>query len=544
MKKFLLSAAVLTIGTALGAATLSPRQPDDAGKSVMLSQAKERVTRIMHSPSVRKKAISYEQPSGEWTAWQQLGTGIISITNSLSFVPELEELDGDYEGITVESRADAANAGIQQFRIKGLFEGADIVADYYAAADGLLKIRAQATGITDETGIAVNILDFASCYEAISAEEMGMTEEELDEVVELYNSYNYYIPTLGRFYIFLGFMLDGETDAIAMADMTLQLDGYSDFTPKFGDATFFSTDNPQIEISLDPGVAYIKYGFFDGLANQKAINAVMAGGDGIGTVTADGKIAIPAGDTNRLRNITAITYDADDAALEWGYATFTVVDDEEGKWKSLGETDFTCDIFEGTMFKAAPSVFKTEIQQNIDNPGLYRLVNAFGETYPMNDSADEYDSSLNHYLVIDATDPELVLINLQHTGNDWGGGHFAVVSDAAYDISTGKSPESVKNMAGKLADGVITFPVNGLLIWCPDWEVFGGESGSLYISNASGATSIAIPDDGNGSVETIVAGNDSQVRYYNLQGIEIEHPQAGTLVIMKSGDKVLKTIAE
>ena len=545
MKRILLSSVILmALGTNQLAAELYSMAKNDGKVVQNRLLSKEDVNgpnRIKHKPSKKiQKVISYDQPSGEWSEWQDFGVGSLTIENSLSFTTALENIDGVYDGIHVEQRHDIANENIRQFLLRGIINDADIIVDYYPTSDGLLKIRSQSLDLMDDFGANINILDFASCYESISAEEMGMSEEEFDAIITEYNSYNYFIPTLGRFYIFCGFMAEGESDACAMCDMNLQLDGYSDFTPKFGDITFFDSEKPEISISLDPGVEYIRYGFFDGIANQNAIDSVLAGGDGIGTITEDGTVSIPYGDVNRVRNITAITFDAEGTALEWGFAPFTIIDDEAEEWKSLGEADVVSELMECLIFEWDPTEYKVEIQQHKENPNRYRLVNPFGEPFPLHASATQYDTEFNHYLELDASDPECVLLPMQHTGHNWGGGQFVLVGDASYDISMGKNPEDVRNMAGKFTDGVFTFPEKGILVWCPDWKVFGGENGNLYICNAEGKTKITLPKSDGADLKIDCASGSS--KYFNLQGMEIQNPTKDSVVIVKSGDKISKRI--
>ena len=51
------------------------------------------------------------------------------------------------------------------------------------------------------------------------------------------------------------------------------------------------------------------------------------------------------------------------------------------------------------------------------------------------------------------------------------------------------------------------------------------------------------PDPGHETgIDGIAAGNDGEVRYYNLQGVEIMEPEAGTLCIKVSGNKATKVI--
>lgn len=87
----------------------------------------------------------------------------------------------------------------------------------------------------------------------------------------------------------------------------------------------------------------------------------------------------------------------------------------------------------------------------------------------------------NPSLIIDASDPDHVWMDLQSIGVDLGGQYSGV-------ISIGSNVEEVfsgaDNLYGTLKNGVIEFPANGLL---------RPSGSSLYYSNASGKTRLILP---------------------------------------------------
>lgn len=538
MKKILLLVmAVLTMaGTAL--AGLSEHQ--FSGKKIGGKVTEGLISRPgLRTKKSTPKNVSYPEPSGTWSDWSVFGTGTLILQDVLDFSEaDLYQYEGETPNITVDVRTDTENGDIQQYRFNGIFNNADIVVTYYYDQDGLLKMLPQSTGLESD-GDTVEVMDFATGYSLIDPADLGMTPEEMDEVIEAYDTYNYYIPSLGRFYVFLAFMLSSDrSDAVAMGDMQFQLDGYSSCEPKFTGDTYFSSEGGKIGIELD-GVASLKYGFFDGLPGQNAINAILGDAEGIVEITENTEAAIPVDKANCARCIVAITYDEEGTPLEWGYKVFTVAADEEGEWKSLGETDFVSDVFEGLLLGAEPTSYKVEIQESKSTPGMYRLVNPFGEAYEWNEDG-EYNTATNNYWVIDATNPESVLFDAQLLGVDWGGGPFVLLSIAQYYLDLGASESDIIGLPGILADGKITFPSKSFLMWCPDWEVFGGEAEQLYFTNNSGETSIAIPMSG---VSEISSDTTNPV-YYNLQGISVKAPQKGDIVIERAGNKTRKIMVK
>ena len=150
-------------------------------------------------------------------------------------------------------------------------------------------------------------------------------------------------------------------------------------------------------------------------------------------------------------------------------------DPNEG-WTSLGYVDYT-DGYMVALFPIYPdyeelTTYSVEIQESEDYPGLYRLVNPYGEVYPLNEPGDY--SSGYYYLYIDATDPNMVYIPTTYQALDWGYGQMITSSFAGWIIENGYAPDEVNdilhqleyfdgNAFGTLADGKITFEPFALL---------------------------------------------------------------------------------
>ena len=154
-------------------------------------------------------------------------------------------------------------------------------------------------------------------------------------------------------------------------------------------------------------------------------------------------------------------------------------------FKSLGMATYTDDIV-STLFGAPTVTYQVEIQESVDNPGKYRLVNPYGEIYPYNEPGD-WDADNTYYLTIDATDPDYVNLVESDLGIDWGYGPMTALSFADYFIATGwatKEELKADGYYGKLVDGVITFNVKTL----------GLAMGSdLYYANQLGEFKVVLP---------------------------------------------------
>ena len=157
-------------------------------------------------------------------------------------------------------------------------------------------------------------------------------------------------------------------------------------------------------------------------------------------------------------------------------------------WESLGEATYA-DDYVSTWFGVGNDEYKVEIQENLLQPGLFRLVNPYGAAYPYNEPGD-WDDSQDWYFEINAVDPTAVFINLQEVGMDWGYGMFSFGSIAALRMSQGKTLEEVKEdgLTGTFENGVITFPAGQLLAKMADYN-----DGGMYPANGSGAFVVVMP---------------------------------------------------
>ena len=161
------------------------------------------------------------------------------------------------------------------------------------------------------------------------------------------------------------------------------------------------------------------------------------------------------------------------------------------EWRSLGMATYTEDCVT-TFFNVENVSYQVEVRENTNQPGLYRIINPYGAAYPYNAEGD-YDTSKEYFIEIDATDHEGVYIpGIYGTGMNWGYGEFSITSMAYYYmVSNGATFEEVKDAGycGVLADGVITFPAQSLLISLSEYN-----GGNFYTSNNNGAFRLDMND--------------------------------------------------
>lgn len=140
----------------------------------------------------------------------------------------------------------------------------------------------------------------------------------------------------------------------------------------------------------------------------------------------------------------------------------------------LGEGLFRDDYM--TSFNTSIEVqeYPCEIYENLNKPGYIYLKNVYTSLYPYNEPGDYVTE--DKYFEVRISDPEKVLIPKQGLGMDWNPEEYGefIIGTTEY---------------GTLKDGVITFPVNGLLFAMAKYE--NGEW--IDYANKNGMFRIVMP---------------------------------------------------
>ncbi|MBO4590372.1 MAG: hypothetical protein J5698_05325 [Bacteroidaceae bacterium] len=180
-------------------------------------------------------------------------------------------------------------------------------------------------------------------------------------------------------------------------------------------------------------------------------------------------------------------------------ATYTTAEDPE-TWHALGTGLYTEDCMT-TFFNVQNLTYEVQIEESDRTPGRYRVVNPYGAAYPYNEEGD-YDADNNYYMIINAENPEAVWMPRFDTGMNWGYDNVLIISYAGYMIERGYSLDDCIAGGvpfGTLADGVITFPAEALLIQMP------GHKEAWSYSNVNGLFKVVLPSAYNGGASTAPA---------------------------------------
>lgn len=231
-------------------------------------------------------------------------------------------------------------------------------------------------------------------------------------------------------------------------------------------------------------------------------------------------------------------------------------------WTSLGMATF----MDGWMLPALEidqtkeaNWYKVELQQNDANDKIYRLVNPYKGDSPI---AKYNESTKDGYIQFDVTDPDHVVFAI----TDAGFANKKLQFSKLYcfnkltfymDYYSKSASEIIAGLGDKILyttfkDGVVALPSvmsNGK--WSSD-ACFGDQTdrvGGWYWADNSDnpvnmACKIIFPSDQSGIAGVVGEDSNAPVKYYNLQGVAVDNPVAGQLVIKRQGSKVTKIIVK
>ncbi len=293
-------------------------------------------------------------------------------------------------------------------------------------------------------------------------------------------SLSYYNPETGLFtlnviyYISLGYF--------GVGNEYFQLGGFSDYSMEIerrGNYVENGKETALFYVYKGEDLESYRYTVLPGTLSQAEVDAAVADLDAsedAQTLTESGMITFDFAEAGTYTVILA-GYAGGEiktvVAKEFNIETVQASSD----WESQGYVSYTdgyiCSRYPG----ATPVPYYVELESHKTIDGYYRLVNPYGAAYPYNEDGD-YDPNVNSYLYVNAFDPDYVYIEESSSTTNWGNGVMTFSSLVGNYIAGGYDVETIKQAgipAGTLANGVITFPVESLII-------FIGTSG--YYANA------------------------------------------------------------
>lgn len=229
-------------------------------------------------------------------------------------------------------------------------------------------------------------------------------------------------------------------------------------------------------------------------------------------------------------------------------------EEDDDDWTDIGNAVLIDGwVLPGFYQDALAMPYEVPAQQNKENPNLYRLVGPY-HTGPV---ADVNEAQNVGYIKFDVSDPDHVVFYQV----DSGFSNFALLqfrfycyNQLGHFLMEAADGTTVKEMVEKLGNTIpyTTFR-NGIVklsfIDQPDnnnFRLYDANFGNQikplggYIwTDVSMLASITLPSTG---VDSLDSDNILEPTYYNLQGLKIENPSPGQLVIVKKGRKSEKVI--
>ena len=200
-------------------------------------------------------------------------------------------------------------------------------------------------------------------------------------------------------------------------------------------------------------------------------------------------------------------------------------------WSEVVEGTMVENIISPLFGKPTPAAYSVGVKKNHDT-NTYVIIDPWYGFY----SAAGWSGSPN--MEIDATDPNNAVIGLSSTGINGGTDGIYYVLSYSYNMEDpAECPEANRiTITEEGENTVITFPYRSMLMYAKT-------SGKLYYASTdvSTITFKTITKEDN-SVGDIIVDNDAKVEYFNLQGVRVENPAAGQLVIKRQGSVVTKEI--
>lgn len=145
-----------------------------------------------------------------------------------------------------------------------------------------------------------------------------------------------------------------------------------------------------------------------------------------------------------------------------------VVGEDVTDWTELGDATFGDGWMMGTygLDPAQFGTYKVAVEESASNPGLYRLINPYvGSANPLYGFGVENYETNPVNLIVDATDPECVVVEAQYCGFDEGeyGGKYYVSNQEGIYVLQGKTKEEIKALnfdRSTIENGLISIPTS------------------------------------------------------------------------------------
>lgn len=300
----------------------------------------------------------------------------------------------------------------------------------------------------------------------------------------------------------------------------------------------------SVNYTLAKDVEKLKVAMFEGDYKAQMAEDIVSGKVASQEVTANGDCLFPY-EKDGIYTFVAVIYSNGEVKHDvylTNELSYLQVD-----WKDIGISQYTdgflADV-EGVDMGIDVETTPVKTQESTSTPGLFRLVDPYGLDYRYS-TPQNYDTSRRYYMVIDASDPNRVVLKKMEDGCGlmFNVGHMILWCNAERYVEEGRyTKEDLETMDiyGVLRDGQITFPISSL---CMNFRDVPGREDTWYWANSHGYFKVVLPE-GTG-INTPVTGDNANapVEYYTLEGMKVskESLKSGVYV-KKQGSEAKKII--
>lgn len=301
--------------------------------------------------------------------------------------------------------------------------------------------------------------------------------------------------------------------------------------------TPFCGDKNVVTGLIDRGadIATVKFINLSGMYENSTQNASIVAAQGVEIPSQYNALELDAEDG--INTVLYVGLDADGNIVAAGEDYYIGTVDSSEEWTSIGEGSFDEGIYSSGYSDIDLKTVTVEVQEHKTTEGLYRLVNPYSAHPDIKDYTIEHEGH-NHYIIINATDPDHVYLECSAVGVDLSG-EGAVWSVGGSYLDGGNTIEDIEtyigNVFGKKDGNEITMPDNSLYHAEKEWQ-----KGAFL--KAGESFKVTLPSGGAGIANVSAVANNAPVEYFNLQGVRVNNPAAGQLVIKRQGSEVTKTI--
>ena len=407
-----------------------------------------------------------------WSRWQQTATA--SYTYSIYW-------SGTLNGANVKYRENLLNNNKAQFQLSGMAGGYDLTIEYDKETGNCQVHQQQVADNSNYGPVFVSDIPHYPGQPGLSYDDYPCT----------------YNAETGQFSLTLVYFVDPNNGSnytqIAMFGKgveTIQMDGFYQYDYSFSmeyagkRTTDYGTECALINVTMGADVSICSLAVVEANEDTDATVAGMLDGSiDCMTLIESKSVTVPLTKSGTYKAV-AITYDDYDNMIDVHTMEFEfTVGNGDDNWVSLGMATYTDDLIL-PLFGNDPMSYNVEVLENREKPGLFRIVDPYGPEFPLYPYASSYADGT--YIEIDATDPDGVWIEgWQSTGIDIANnGLMSVTSMAWYQADKeGMTKEDAKEagLCGVFADGVITFPVDGVLVGINSKAYYGNRNGAFRL---------------------------------------------------------------